>query len=95
MAIQTQNPATGEVLEIFEPHDDAFVDSAIAKSVEAQKEVTNWSFDKRRTYMEKMASILDEEADDFAKIITLEMGKPYQQAIGEVKKMCLGLPLLC
>ena len=86
MAIQTQNPATGEVLETFEPHDDAFVDSAIAKSVVAQKEVASWSFDKRRTCMEKMAAILDEEADDFAKTITLEMGKPYQQAIGEVKK---------
>lgn len=44
MAIQTQNPATGEVLKTFTPHDDAFVDAAIAKSVRAQKEVQNWSF---------------------------------------------------
>lgn len=86
MAIQTQNPATGQVLKTFEPHDDAFVDAAITKSVEAQKEVASWSFEKRRTCMEKMAAILDEEAGEFAKIITLEMGKPYQQAIGEVKK---------
>ena len=86
MAIQTQNPATGKVLKTFTPHDDAFVDAAIAKSVRAQKEVQSWSFEKRRKCMEKVADILEKEAENFAKIMTLEMGKPYQQAIGEVKK---------
>jgi len=28
MAIQTQNPATGEIVKTFEPHSDAQVDSA-------------------------------------------------------------------
>ena len=36
--------------------------------------------------MEKMAAILEDEAEALAKIITLEMGKPYKQAVGEVKK---------
>ena len=86
MAIQTQNPATGEIIKRFEAHDDAFVDAAIKKAVAAQKALDNWSFDRRSACMDKMAQILEEEAEGLAKIMTLEMGKPYQQAIGEVKK---------
>ena len=33
MAIQTQNPATGEVLKTFTPHTDAEVDIAISQAV--------------------------------------------------------------
>ena len=86
MAIQTQNPATGEIIKRFEAHDDAFVDAAITKAVAAQKALDNWSFDRRSACMDKMAQILEDEAEGLAKIMTLEMGKPYQQAIGEVKK---------
>lgn len=86
MAIQTINPATGKIVKVFEPHDEAFVDAAIASADLAQKEVSAWSFDRRKEGMKAMASILENEADDLAKLITLEMGKPYQQAIGEVKK---------
>ena len=86
MAIQTQNPATGEIIKRFEAHDDAFVDAAITKAVAAQKTLDNWSFDRRSACMDKMAQILEDEAEGLAKIMTLEMGKPYQQAIGEVKK---------
>jgi succinate-semialdehyde dehydrogenase/glutarate-semialdehyde dehydrogenase len=32
MPIQTQNPATGQVIKTFEPHTDAQVDEMIAKS---------------------------------------------------------------
>lgn len=86
MAIQTQNPSTGNVIRTFTPHTDTEVDLAISQAVMAQDKLMNWSFRKRRAAMVKMAVILENEAEDFAKIITLEMGKPYQQAVGEVKK---------
>ena len=86
MAIQTQNPATGEVLETFTPHSDAHVDAAIARADAAQKELQDLPFNKRSAALNKMADILETEAEELAKIITLEMGKPYLQAIGEVKK---------
>ena len=86
MAIQTQNPATGEVLKTFTPHTDAEVDIAISQAVIAQHELQEWSFDQRSKAMDKMASILENEAETLAKIITMEMGKPYGQAVGEVKK---------
>ena len=51
MAIQTQNPATGEVLKTFEAHTDAQVDLALAKSVVAFHEIRKWSFEKRSEHM--------------------------------------------
>ena len=86
MAIQTQNPATGEVLETFTPHSDALVDTAITRADAAQKKLRDLPFEARSAALNKMADILETEAEDLAKIITLEMGKPYLQAIGEVKK---------
>ena len=86
MAIQTQNPATGEVLESFTPHSDTHVDAAIARADAAQKKLRDLPFKTRSAALNKMANILESEAEELAKIITLEMGKPYLQAIGEVKK---------
>ena len=86
MAIQTQNPATGEVLESFTPHSDTHVDAAIARADAAQKKLRDLPFKTRSAALNKMANILESEAKELAKIITLEMGKPYLQAIGEVKK---------
>ena len=86
MAIQTQNPANGKVVKRFEAHDDDYVDAAIADAVTAQKKIEIWSFKRHRGCMEKMAAILEDEAEALAKIISLEMGKPYKQAVGEVKK---------
>ena len=86
MAIQTQNPATSDVIKTFTPHTDAEVDLAISKADAAQHKLRNWSFAKRSQAMMKMANILETEAEELAKIITMEMGKPYLQAIGEVKK---------
>ena len=86
MTIQSQNPATGEVLETFTPHSDAHVDAAVARADAAQKKLRDLPFKTRSAALNKMADILELEAEDFAKIITREMGKPYLQAIGEVKK---------
>ena len=89
MTIQTKNPATGKVVKRFEPHTDAYVEGAIFKAVNAQKEIASWSFAKRKGRMEKAASILDAEAERLGAIISLEMGKPIAQAIREVQKCAL------
>jgi len=90
MAIQTQNPATGEVLKTFEPHTDAEVDLFIAKSVVAHNQLRKWSFEKRAVAMRKAAQIMRDEADVLGKIMTLEMGKTLISAIAEVKKCAAG-----
>jgi len=90
MAIQTENPATGEVVKTFEPHTDAQVDAMIAKSYAAHKELRLWSFEKRAKHMRVAAQILRDEAETLGEIVTLEMGKTLKSAIVEVKKCGLG-----
>ena len=86
MAIQTQNPATGEILKTFEPHTDAQVDLAIAKSVVAHETLRDWPLEKRAEHMKKVGKILRDEAEILGKIMTTEMGKTLVSAIAEVKK---------
>ena len=89
MAIQTQNPATGEVIKTFKSHTDAEVDLAIAKSVVAHKELRLWSFEERAKCLRKSAKILRDEAETLGKIMTLEMGKTLKSAIAEVNKCAM------
>lgn len=90
MAIQTQNPATGEILKTFTAHDDAQVDAMIAKSFAAYKELRNWTFAKRAKHMKRAAQILRDDAEALGRIVTLEMGKTLSSAVAEVKKCALG-----
>jgi succinate-semialdehyde dehydrogenase/glutarate-semialdehyde dehydrogenase len=90
MPIQTQNPATGEVIKTFDAHTDAQVDLMLAKSVVAHEELRTWSFEKRATHMRKAAKIMRDEANELGAIATLEMGKTQTSAIAEVKKCAMG-----
>ncbi|MEB3219485.1 MAG: NAD-dependent succinate-semialdehyde dehydrogenase [Nostocales cyanobacterium 94392] len=89
MAIATINPATGETLKTFESLTDTQVNNAIDKAHEAFCNYRKTSFAQRSQWMYKAADILEAQQADFAKIMTLEMGKPYQSAVGEVKKCAL------
>ena len=89
MPIQTQNPATGEVIKVFDAHTDAQVDEMIAESYAAYKELRLWSFAERTACMLKAADIVEAEAEDLGRIMTLEMGKTWKSAIAEAKKCAL------
>lgn len=90
MAIQTRNPATGEVVKTFEAHTDAEIDVMLAKSVVAHQELRTWSFERRAKHMRKVAEILRDEAETLGEIATLEMGKTLTAAVAEVNKCALG-----
>ncbi|CAJ1579858.1 NADP-dependent succinic semialdehyde dehydrogenase [[Mycobacterium] wendilense] len=86
MTIATTNPATGEVVEKFAPHDDAEVQRRIAEACEAARTLGETSFSQRAAWMHATADLLDSEIDSTAAMITLEMGKPIRQARAEVVK---------
>ena len=86
MAIATINPATGETLKTFESLSDAEVKNAISTAHEAFGDYRKTSFKQRSEWMLKAADVLEQDKADFAKVMTLEMGKPYQSAVAEVEK---------
>ena len=90
MAIQTENPATGQVIKTFTPHTDAEVDAMISKSYATFKTYRLWPFEARSKCLRKFAKILRAEAQILGEIITLEMGKTLKSAIAEVHKCAVG-----
>ncbi len=86
MAIATTNPATGELIRVFDPHSSAEVDAKIQKAHEAFRAHRRTSFADRAAKMRKAAEILESEKDRWAKLMTLEMGKTLKSAGDEALK---------
>lgn len=86
MAYQTINPYTEELVKTFREHTDAQLEAIIAKAEETYE--NDWSLKslaERKAIVKKAASILREKLDQFAKRITVEMGKLFREAQGEVE----------
>lgn len=90
MAIQSINPATGEVLKTFEEMSDAEVDRALAQAQAAYERWRDTSFAERAAKLKSAAAYLRAHRDEIAKLATLEMGKPITQAQAEVEKSAWG-----
>jgi succinate-semialdehyde dehydrogenase / glutarate-semialdehyde dehydrogenase len=85
-AVVTLNPATGERLAEYPTFSDAEVDAALDRAAAAQQEWTALPIDERAVVLRRVASILREEIDDLALLVTREMGKPLAEARAEVEK---------
>src|ERR1700728_4777937 len=86
MPIATTNPATGEVIQTFQPLSPAQIDRKLQLSVTAFQAGQKTPFAERASRMLKAADILDRDKDKFAHLMTLEMGKPYKAAVAEAVK---------
>jgi succinate-semialdehyde dehydrogenase/glutarate-semialdehyde dehydrogenase len=86
VAIQTQNPATGEVLKTFEELSDEEVNRRIGAAYEASLSYRLTGFEERGGWLRAAAEILEQEADSVAAVMTTEMGKTLKSAKAEVLK---------
>jgi succinate-semialdehyde dehydrogenase / glutarate-semialdehyde dehydrogenase len=86
MAIATINPATGETLQTFNPLTSAEIEQKLELAVTAFRAERKTSFAERARRMFRAAEILERDKEKFAKLMTLEMGKPYKAAISEAVK---------
>ncbi len=89
MAIQSINPATGEVLETLEPTSPPQIQSILAGAHAAFLEWRTQPFARRSALMHAAARELRARKDEYALTMTREMGKPIVQAEAEVEK-CAG-----
>ncbi|WP_347372605.1 NAD-dependent succinate-semialdehyde dehydrogenase [Aequorivita sp. Q41] len=80
------NPYTSAKLKSYKNHTEEEVSQLINM---ANKRFYSWretSFSKRKKLMLSAAKALEDNKMEYAKTITLEMGKPISQAIAEVEK---------
>ena len=90
MGIASINPATGEKLKEFPSLSDADVETKLANAERAFQEHRRTPFAKRAQLMMAAASLLEQEKEKLARIITLEMGKLFSASIDEVMKCARG-----
>ncbi|MCW2905762.1 MAG: succinate-semialdehyde dehydrogenase [Actinomycetia bacterium] len=86
MAIATVNPATGETVKTYDEMSDGDVERCLAAAAAAHASYRLTSFEARAGWMRRAASILDEEQDQIAAMMTTEMGKTLAAARQEVAK---------
>ena len=85
MAYQSTNPYDGKVLQTFAQISDAQLEEKLQQAASCFED--DWrqkSFAGRSAILKRAAAILRERPQEFAELITLEMGKLIQQSLGEV-----------
>jgi len=86
MKFKTINPATEEVIAEYDLMPKEEVVDAAKKSHDAFHEWKQLDVSERADYFRKLAQVLRSNKERYAKLMTLEMGKPIKQALTEVEK---------
>jgi succinate-semialdehyde dehydrogenase/glutarate-semialdehyde dehydrogenase len=86
MAIESINPANGRLLRHFEPLSEDAVRQRISLADDAFRTYAAVPLEQRSLWMRRLAALLEQETEDLATTITLEMGKPISAARQEVLK---------
>jgi len=84
--IESKNPYTGEILEKFKELTKPEIDEALGKANSRFKKWRKTTFKERADLMNKAAAELKKNKQEYAKDISLEMGKPIKQAVAEIEK---------
>jgi succinate-semialdehyde dehydrogenase / glutarate-semialdehyde dehydrogenase len=86
VSLQTRNPATGDVLDTYTEQTAAEVHGALDQAVAAQARWRGLGYAHRARGLMAVAEALESRADQFARLMALEMGKPLAQGVAESKK---------
>ena len=85
MAYETTNPYTGKVVKTFDEISDKDLEAKLKQANDCfENDWRNRSFAARKAILTKAATLMREQQQHFAELITLEMGKLIKQSLGEV-----------
>ncbi len=84
MPYQSINPATGKVLKTFKELSEPQLEKALETAAACFESWRLTSFTRRAAVASKASAILRKRVDEFARPMTLEMGKRIDEARGEV-----------
>jgi acyl-CoA reductase-like NAD-dependent aldehyde dehydrogenase len=86
MNFESHNPATGELLGVYQEHDKRETDIRLQRAWDGWRHWSRTSVQRRIAFLTRLAKLLEERADTYGRLITTEMGKPLAESIGEIKK---------
>lgn len=80
------NPATGDLLQSFDPLSPEDIEAKLARAAKTFLEFRRTSFAGRAECMIRAADILESRKEELGRLMTLEMGKPLRAAVEEAQK---------
>ena len=86
LLITTVDPATGADLATYDAHGEAEVDAVLAAAHSAYRSWSARPLAERTDLLRSVGKLLTERREDYAALITAEMGKPLAEALTEVDK---------
>lgn len=90
MNFVSTNPATGVKIADYPEQSAAEVEAIMATAHAAHRTWSALPTEERAKIMLRLGALLEERADQYATLITSEMGKPFAEARGEVMKAAGG-----
>ena len=89
MAIATTNPATGETVKVFEALDAAAIEARVRHAHDAFATWSRTPVRQRAQVVARAAALLEERKEQYARLMTLEMGKLLTASRDEIAKCAL------
>ena len=84
MTYQSVNPYDGQLLETFDELTDDQLEAALATADTCFKNWQHTTFAQRAAVVAKAGTIMRSRVDEYARLVTLEMGKRIEEARSEV-----------
>lgn len=82
----SKNPYTGEEIDSFKEFSEEEINTAIENADQSFKDWRKFSFEDRSKLLKNLAKELKKNKDEYARDISLEMGKPITQSLAEIEK---------
>ncbi len=89
MALQSINPVNGEVLQSYSYWDKSQLQAVLKSCAAARQDWNTTALADRVALLSAAAKVLREHKEDYARLITLEMGKLIRDSRAEVEKCAL------
>jgi succinate-semialdehyde dehydrogenase / glutarate-semialdehyde dehydrogenase len=90
MGIATVNPATGETVRTFAALTADALEARLARAADAAAGWRRVPVAERARVVARVGEIVTRESDNFGRLMTLEMGKLFTEAVEEAKKCGVG-----
>jgi succinate-semialdehyde dehydrogenase/glutarate-semialdehyde dehydrogenase len=86
MAIESINPATGKLIRVYDEMSPSEVDGIVDRAHQAHLDWKETSFSDRSRRLKAAAQVLRDRANEYARLMTEEMGKPIKDGRAEAEK---------
>lgn len=89
MTLKSINPFDGKTIQTYKEHSLTESNKKIEQTHKSWLKWKGTSFKERAELMNNLAKVLKSKKEELAKLMTIEMGKPYKTGIAEAEKCAL------